>query len=97
MIHGIIGGRPGSLTSAVERSIRNLISRAFASEILYVALTSAKGHSRRSCLDDLSRQSRLLLIVDICDRAFDLKRGNAIEIARDVLSHFHRFSTVFHN
>ena len=69
----IIAGRLGSLTSALERSIRNLTSQPFASEVLYVALTSAKGHSRRSCLDDLSRHSRPLPIVDICDRAFDLK------------------------
>ena len=81
----LIAGRLGSLTSAVERSIRNLTSRAFASEVLHVALTSAKGRSRRGCLDDLSRHSRLLSIVDICDKAFDLEQANTTENQRGVL------------
>jgi hypothetical protein len=93
MIHRIIAGRLESLTSALERSIRSLTPRAFASEVFYAALASAKGRPPRSCLDDLSRHSRPLPIVDIRDRAFDQKQGNAIEKQRDVLSTFHRFST----
>src|SRR5687767_8660123 len=93
MIHRIIVGRLGSLTSAVERSIRNLTSRSFASEVFYVALASAKGHPRRSCLDDLSRHSRPPHIVDICDKASDVKHANASGNQREVLSTFHRFST----
>ncbi|HUP49475.1 MAG TPA: hypothetical protein VNA04_11860 [Thermoanaerobaculia bacterium] len=85
MIHRIIAGRLESLTSARERSIRSLTPRAFASEVFCVALTSAKGHPRRSCLDDLSRHSRPLPIVDIRDRAFDVKRAHRIENQRRAL------------
>ncbi len=41
------------------------------------ALTSAKGHPRRVCLGDLSRHSRLLRSVNICDRASDPKRAKS--------------------
>ncbi|HUP48009.1 MAG TPA: hypothetical protein VNA04_04385 [Thermoanaerobaculia bacterium] len=85
MIHRIIAGRLESLTSARERSIRSLTSRAFASEVFHVALTSAKERSRRGCLDDLSRHSRPLPIVDIRDRAFDVKRVHPIENQRGAL------------
>ena len=74
---GIIVDCLESLTSALERPIRNPTSRTFASEVFHDALTSAKGRSRRSCLDDLSRHSRPPHIVDICDKASDVKHANA--------------------
>jgi hypothetical protein len=82
------------LTSALERPIRNPTSQSFASEVFHVALASAKGHPRRSCLDDLSRHSRLLHLVVICDSASDLKRANAIGNQWDLLSTFKGFSAV---
>jgi hypothetical protein len=97
MTYRVIHGCFESLPSAIEHPIRSLTPRAFASEVFYVALASAKGRPRRSCLDDLSRHSRLLPIVVICDRAFDLKHAHATENQHDVLSIFYCFSTAIRN
>jgi hypothetical protein len=81
----------------MEHSIRNRTPRSFASEVFHVALASAKGRPRRSCLDDLSRHSRPHHIVVICDKASDVKHANAIHNQYDLLSTFRPFSAVIRN
>jgi hypothetical protein len=62
---------------------------------------STRWHPQRGiravCLADLSRHTRLLRSVDICDRASSPKRAQSIRKGDDVLLQFRRFSTAIRN